>query len=200
MNPAAFRAAALPFATWASQATGVEVPVILAQWADENGYVWPPPGNNPGNVGNTEHGGQVTYPTVSAGVAAYIATMQLPYYTQVRDAPTWEDQCYALGASPWAAGHYNASGGKPGSDLVKIIEANGWATSPPPPPPIPPEDIVDAFENSKGQTVIVGNTGNPPQTVVITQGADANVVGGWSVANVTAAIEKAYPGTVVVVE
>lgn len=65
------------------------------------------------------------------------------------------------------------------------------------PPPINLEDILYAYENSQGKTVIVGNSGG--HTVVVTEGKDAKVVGGWSEADVTAAIAAAYPGTVVVV-
>jgi hypothetical protein len=69
---------------------------------------------------------------------------------------------------------------------------------PPPPPPINQEDILDAYENSAGETVIVGNSNG--HTVVVTSGVDKAVVGGWSVADVTDAIAQAYPGQNVVVE
>ncbi len=122
MTPAQFFAAALPFAEQAHAATGVDVSVVLAQWAEENGYIWPPPGNNPGNVGNTQHGGQVNYATPEAGVAAYIQTMFLGYYDAVRTAPTPFLQARALGASPWAAGHY---GSPPGANLWALIQRYG---------------------------------------------------------------------------
>jgi hypothetical protein len=74
------------------------------------------------------------------------------------------------------------------------------ALAQPTPPPIKPEEIMQTFENSKGQTVIVGNQQSNGHTIVVTSGADAKVNGGWSLADVTGSIEAAYPGTVVVVE
>jgi hypothetical protein len=68
----------------------------------------------------------------------------------------------------------------------------------PVPPPIPQEDILYAFENSKGETVIVGTVNG--HTAVVTSGQDASVSNGWSFDDVTDAIEAAYPGTVVVVQ
>jgi Mannosyl-glycoprotein endo-beta-N-acetylglucosaminidase len=147
----AFFAAALPFAQQAHVATNVETSVILAQWADETGYTWPAQGNNPGNVGNTAHGGMVNYPTVEAGVQAYIETMLLGYYAAVRNAQGWQAQCYRLGESPWAGGHYEAGGAPPGNDLVKIVNANNLTQydSPPPQPPAPQEDqMITAFEDT----------------------------------------------------
>jgi len=64
-------------------------------------------------------------------------------------------------------------------------------------PPINQKDIMFAFENTKGQTVIVGTVNG--HTAVVTSGADAKVEGGWSVADVTDAIAAAYPNTNVVV-
>lgn len=126
MDPETFFATALPWARIASRLTGVNVSVVLAQWADETGYGGPDwsPDNNPGNVGNTEHGGQVTYPTLAAGVTAYVRTMLLPYYVDVRGwGPTPAEvdaSAVNLGKSPWAAGHYD-NGHGPGSALLAIM-------------------------------------------------------------------------------
>lgn len=159
MTPQQFFTAAAPFAKWAHVDTGVLESVVLAQWADENGYVWPPPGNNPGNVGNTQHGGMVNYANITQGVAAYIQTMLLGYYKAVRAAQTWQGQAVALGESPWAAGHY---GSPPGSALVDIIEQygltsfdNGGTTPPPTPGPAPapsvkPEMLIALTQSGKG--------------------------------------------------
>jgi hypothetical protein len=178
MTPSEFFTAALSFAQQAHNATGVEVSVILAQWADENGYDWPPPGNNPGNVGNTQHGGQVTYVSIADGVAAYIYTMKLAYYKAVRAPVGWQDQALALGASPWAAGHY---GNPPGSGLVDIIETyelmryDNGGTTPGPPPVTPPsptlEDMIAPTPSGNGYW-LVDSTG-----AVITRG-DAQYLGG----------------------
>jgi hypothetical protein len=54
-----------------------------------------------------------------------------------------------------------------------------------------------AYENSKGQTVIVGRNLKTNNLQVVTSGADGTVAGGWSVADVTDAITAAYPGDVV---
>jgi len=133
---------ALPYARQASAATGVHTSVILAQWADETGYRWPAPGNNPGNVGNPQHGGQTNYATLVAGVQAYIHTMMLGYYVHVRAPGTADEQATALGQSPWAASHY---GSPPGSVLLAIIAENGLTaydgTTPAPPSP-PPEELM----------------------------------------------------------
>jgi hypothetical protein len=145
---------ALPYAQQAHSQTGVLTSVILAQWANETGYggvdwsVY----HNPGNVGDPAAGGQTTYPTLQAGVDAYISTMLLPYYAAVRSASTWQTQCAALGASPWAASHY---GNPPGEDLVQIINANDltqYDGSPAPTPvPTPPQPTL-------GGSIIMGIT------------------------------------------
>jgi hypothetical protein len=143
MTPEQFFEAALPYADRAHASTGVLVSVILSQWANENGYRWPPPGNNPGNVGNTEHGGMVNYATIDEGVAAYIHTMLLGYYSAVRAAKGPTAQARALGASPWAAGHY---GSPPGTNLIAVINAYNLTRfdgAQPPPPPAPAPTMVD---------------------------------------------------------
>lgn len=68
------------------------------------------------------------------------------------------------------------------------------------PPPIREEDVMYAFQNAKGQTVLVGTQQSTGHTVVVTSGSDQKVNNGWSLDDITAAIEAAYPGTVVVVE
>jgi hypothetical protein len=136
---------ALPYAQQASAATKVEVAVILAQWADEQGYQWPPMYNNPGNVGDPGAAGQTSYSTVEAGVEAYISTMLLPYYSGVRASIGDTAQCYALGQSPWAGGHYDQDGGPPGEDLIKIIaefNLSQYNTGPTPAPVPPPAPVI----------------------------------------------------------
>ena len=78
-----------------------------------------------------------------------------------------------------------------------LLDDNFFDLAPPP----PPEGIdVQAILNTKGEVVIVGTQQSNGHTVVVTQGADGKVSGGWSLADVTGSIEAAYPGTVVVVE
>lgn len=125
MTPAQFWPIALPYAQQANQATGVCVSVILAQWGDETGYGGPDwsPNNNPGNVGSYDGQPVNSFPTLQAGVNAYISTMLLSYYIGVRTAVGWRNQSQQLGLSPWASGHYNDGGG-PGSALIDIITQN----------------------------------------------------------------------------
>jgi hypothetical protein len=171
-SDAAFFTAALPYAQQEFAATGVHTSVVLAQWADEQGYRWPAMYNNPGNVGDPVNAGQVGYPTVEAGVQASINTMLLGYYTGVRAAVGWLAQCYALGQSPWAGGHYDASGGPPGQDLVWIINTFNLTqydgASPTPPPPAPPKPPAPIFVAGKQLTGKVGNLNAPVVAVVAT--------------------------------
>ena len=172
-SDAAFFAAALPYAQQEYAATGVHTSVVLAQWADEQGYRWPAMYNNPGNVGDPVSAGQVSYPTVEAGVEASIQTMLLGYYAGVRSAVGWLAQCYALGQSPWAGGHYDAGGGPPGQDLVWIINNFNLTQydgpqPPPAPPPAPPAPIVVAGKQLTGK---VGNLNAPIVASVALTGA-----------------------------
>lgn len=186
---------AAPWAQIAHTHTGVLPSVILAQWADETGYRWPAPGNNPGNVGNTVHGGQVNFSSVAAGVDAYIQTMNLPYYAAVRAAPNWVDQCYALGRSPWAAGHYNADGGPPGEDLVKIVLNNDLAThydsaAPiPNPTPARKEDEMLILETPTKTYLLIGSG-----KVYIPDTADGSALNGAGIA--VAKVSDAFADTI----
>ena len=150
---------ALPYARQASTATNVLPSVILAQWADETGYRWPAPNNNPGNVGT--YGSQVTsYPSVEAGVQGYTRTMLLPYYVGVRASLTWQAQCHALGESPWASSHYEASGPPPGEDTRENVNANNLTQyDGPQPPPITEEnrDMITSLWDGTQRHVFVQN-------------------------------------------
>lgn len=126
-SPAAFWPQALPWAQQAHAATGVLTSVILSQWAEETeygGYDWTVE-KNPGNVGSFDGEPLNNMPTLADGVEAYIQCMELAYYSFVRKAVGYVNQCLALGASPWASAHYEAAGGPPGEDLIKIIQDNG---------------------------------------------------------------------------
>lgn len=151
---------ALPYAQQAHTKTGVLVSVVLAQWAEETGYGgvdWSVH-HNPGNVGSFDGQPVNSFPTLQAGVDAYVQTIMLSYYVAVREAKGYIDQCHALGESPWASAHYESSGPPMGEDLIKIIVANGLTKyDVVPAPPIPKVD---------GQRVIAGMfyTPNPPHT------------------------------------
>lgn len=116
---------ALPYAVRAHEQTGVLLSVVLAQWDDETGGGGPDWSvyHNPGNVGSFDNQPIKGYATLTAGVNAYVQNMNAPDYAPVRKASGWRSQCTALGASPWATGHYNDGNG-PGSSLVSIIESN----------------------------------------------------------------------------
>ena len=142
MGNSSFFTTALKYAKQASSQTGVLTSVILAQWADETAYggidwsVY----NNPGNVGDPDRGGQLTFPTLQAGVDEYISTLNQSNYNNVRQAIGWRAQCVALGSGPhpnqypynsWAVSGYDDNGysrGVPfpdlnfGIDLINIIE------------------------------------------------------------------------------
>lgn len=125
MTAASFAAAVAPDAQIASSRTGVPVSVILAQWIDETGAGTSPAWVSGNNYAGVSAGGSVNgFPDRAAGLAAYISTMMQGYYAAVRSAGTPTAAAAALGASPWAAGHYDAGGGPPGSDLQNIITAN----------------------------------------------------------------------------
>ncbi len=166
-TPAQFWPEALP---WAQQVHSrlpvMFVSVVLAQWASETGYGgydWSV-AHNPGNVGSFDGRPVNTFPNLQTGVDAYIQTLQNGYYRAVLAATTWSSQCYALGNSPWASGHYEAAGPPPGEDLIKIVNANNLTqydgsqptpTPTPKPPPAPPKEykIMDSAVAQNGDIV-----------------------------------------------
>jgi hypothetical protein len=107
--------------------TGLWTSVVLAQWADETAWgtsrAWLL-SNNPAGI--SPHGTIASYATEAVGFSEYIRTMNLSFYDGVRAAKLSGPlaQARALGASPWAAGHYAGAGETPGSSLVTIIESN----------------------------------------------------------------------------
>jgi hypothetical protein len=148
VTAAAFFVAALPFAQQAHAQTGLATSVVLAQWADETaygGYDWSV-AHNPGNVGSYDGEPVATFPTLQAGVDAYIWNINTPLYTAVRVAGNWQSQCVALGRSPWASSHYNASGNGPGSDLIRIVDdynLTQYDAAPVTPKPSPPPQLEE---------------------------------------------------------
>ncbi len=110
----------------AAAETGLWTSVVLAQWADETAWGTSPAFVFGCNFAGVSPGGKIaTYPSESAGLAAYVETMNLPFYDAVRIAKSEgaRVQALALGYSPWAAGHYEAVGGGAGSALVAIIDS-----------------------------------------------------------------------------
>ena len=91
-----------PYARQARSGHGWDAGLILAQWGIETGWgTEMSTENNFGNIGNTTtnpHGG-AGYPTIEAGVQAYINYINSsPYLANVKAAgPTFAAQARALG-------------------------------------------------------------------------------------------------------
>ncbi|HUD17546.1 MAG TPA: hypothetical protein VMQ59_09790 [Acidimicrobiales bacterium] len=140
---------ALPYAQQCHAGTGVLTSVLLAQAAVETGYGgydWSV-AHNPGNVGSFDGQPVNEFPSLEAGTLAWIQTFNNGYYQAVKSAVGWQSQCYALGNSPWASGHYIANGVK-GQILVEIIQTNNLTQydgpqPSPAPPPIPAVPIPE---------------------------------------------------------
>lgn len=115
-----------PYAEQASKATGVNELLILAQWGNETawGQHWAE-ANNIGNVGVYAGGPNQSFPTLQAGVNAYITEMLSPVMAKVRAAPTLQAQAIALGESGYAGGHYeDENNNGPGSALLDTINSS----------------------------------------------------------------------------
>lgn len=122
----------------ASASTGVLPSVILAQWADETATGTSSAFVKGNNYAGISYAGVSSFPTKAAGLNAYIATLNHSTYASVRAAQGSQNQAVALGASPWAGGHYDyadwVAAGKPadgawtpphpGVDLLSIIRSN----------------------------------------------------------------------------
>jgi hypothetical protein len=125
MTVASFVADVLPDARIASTRTGVPVSVVLAQWGIETGWgtssAWLRGHNYAGVSGAA---GVNAYPDRATGLASYISTMNLGFYSSVRSAGTDSAAAAALGRSPWAASHYATAGGAPGSLLAAVMATN----------------------------------------------------------------------------
>lgn len=141
MTPAEFVIYLAAEADFAAQGTKLDRWAILTQWADETGmgssyhFVT---GHNPAGMSTRHVDGTYTvnhYSTLAAGVADYVAYLHNGNYGAVlaTAGQPVETQLLALGASPWAGGHY---GNPPGSDLVSL-----WRSTLAPiagPPHVPP--------------------------------------------------------------
>lgn len=123
MDAATFLRTLGPAAAAASAATGFPEPVVLAQWANETGWGTSSAFLSGHNFAGVSPGGSVaSYPDLATGLAAYEATANAHYYDPVRAAPSPEAAAVALGAGPWAAGHYqDANNEGPGSALLQIM-------------------------------------------------------------------------------
>src|ERR1700681_2688599 len=126
-----------PEARRAWAATGLLPSVILAQWGNETGFgtsaAWRDL-HNPAGIGWNGRT-YFRYASTGAGVDGWIATMRLPAYAAVREAHGFHAQCFELGRSPWAGGHYLATpSGEPGAALVNLVLGHNLTRFDPPTP------------------------------------------------------------------
>ena len=128
MTPQQFQAAFQPYADEVAKGTGLSAGLFLAQWAVETAYASSFAGAF--NLGNITRGGAsngfVNYGSYAQYAQAQILLLHdIPYEGVLAAAgKTLAEQCVALGASPWDAGHYN-NGGGPGSSLIAVLPAFG---------------------------------------------------------------------------
>ena len=130
-NPSLFAAWMTQYAQQASAATGLDVGVIIAQWGNETAWGTQfAEQNNIGNVGVYGGGPNPSYPTLEAGVQAYINEMNSPAMAKAKaqwQGQSPQQQAVILGNSGYAGGGYN-NGSGPGSDLVADMAAFGGST------------------------------------------------------------------------
>ncbi len=127
-NPQEFAAWMTPYAEQASAATGLDVGLIIAQWGNETAWGTEfAQQNNIGNVGVYGGGPNPSYPTLAAGVQAYINEMNSPAMAKAKaqwQGQSASQQAVVLGNSGYAGGGYN-NGSGPGSDLIADMQAAG---------------------------------------------------------------------------
>lgn len=126
MSQQSFVAQMTPYAQYAAAATGINADLILAQWGNETAWGSSyAEKNNVGNVGVYGGGPNPSFPTLDAGVGAYINFINgNSRYDSVRQATTIQAQAVALGASGYASGQYNDGSG-PGSSLLSELQGMG---------------------------------------------------------------------------
>jgi hypothetical protein len=127
-NPAGFASSMMSYAEQASAATGLDVGLIIAQWGNETawGTEFAEP-NNIGNIGVYSGGPNYSYPTLAAGVQAYINFMNGGYMAKYKAqwmGQSANEQAVIIGSSGYAGGGYNDGGG-PGSSLIADMQEAG---------------------------------------------------------------------------
>lgn len=127
-NPALFAAWMTPYAEQASAATGLDVGLIIAQWGNETAWGTQfAESNNIGNIGVYSGGPNPSYPTLAAGVQAYINEMNSPALAKAKaqwQGQTAQEQAVIIGNSGYAGGGYN-NGSGPGSSLIADMQTAG---------------------------------------------------------------------------
>lgn len=122
------------------------VQTLLVQMGDETGYN--AAGDPQNNLAGISPGGHLaSYASRQKFIRAYVTTINSPLYALVRAAQGVVAQLYALGQSPWAAGHYHAAGAPDGQTLVDVYQGN--------------QGYLDSLAGSV-PVQIGGNTGNVP--------------------------------------
>lgn len=131
MTPPEFQLEFTPYAEQAANGTGLQPGLFLAQWAVETAYASVFAGTY--NLGNITRGGAsqgfVNYGSYAQFVDAEILLLHDAVYAPVLASvgSTLGNQCIALGASPWDAGHYDDGGG-PGSSLIATLPLFGMSS------------------------------------------------------------------------
>jgi len=156
---------------------------ILAHWIAENGWNWPPPRNNPGNIRcgiltaslreeypwftlaqSADASGFCVYADDVKGVLAYCCLVH-SLYAEVWLHGSAQANLQALAESPWDEGHYG--GGKILLELyAELLAMRPQAASPPqatPAPPLPPKDSdlaeLAAQGNEFARTILEAQAG-----------------------------------------
>lgn len=146
MTPSAFISTYLSWARKVESDIGVDAWAVLTQWAFETGWGTSALAVNGHNLAGIKHytPGTTslvfwTYPSVAAFVTDYENTLRLSYYTDVlaQRGKGTVATLYALGRSPWDAGHY---GSPAGTNVVNLWNGTiaplaGVAPTPTAPPP-----------------------------------------------------------------
>lgn len=157
MNPQAFIDEIAPLATPAAHAVGFWPSVVIAQWSIETGWGASSYWTEDHNPAGISPGGEVaSYPSIEAGVLAYVQTADLAEYDEIRAAFDFGPitQAYALGASEpvWAASHYELLGstvqGSALVDLIEVYDLHAYDVAPAPAPPNPqpqPEEDMPPY-------------------------------------------------------
>lgn len=124
----------------ASAATGIAVSVLAAQSDIETGGGTSPAFVTGNNFAGVSYGGYTNgFPSKTVGLNTWIQVLKQSNFASVRNASGSTNQAIALGASNWAAEHYDhadwvAAGSPqspsawtpahPGTDLISVINAN----------------------------------------------------------------------------
>ena len=170
MTPAEFVAKYQPIADQCSaRAKGLDPNVILAQFAIETATVagW---GTSPLcvdhlNLAGISHfngwansGGFCSFPTLDDFVVAWGQVINNGLYDGVLNSvnESADAQATALGASPWAASHYNDGNG-PGSSLIAIMGELTNSAPAPTPAPSPASDSTTTIDGRRAYIVQSGD-------------------------------------------